>query len=288
MQPIRRFAGACAAALLCAPAAQAQITVGTGAEYSAGKYGGTETTHNLYIPFSVRYDAARWSFKATLPYVAVSGPSNTVGVGPERIDLDDSGGGSGSGSGSGGSGGSGSGGGDGGGGGSADDAATRQSNAGMGDIALSTFYMLLDERTAGIGLDAGVKVKLGTADREARLGTGENDYSVQADLYKPLGALTVFGTVGYRWYGDPPGIELKDVPYWAIGATYRASGTTTFGASYDYRQPTVAGGDALSEITAFIVNRLTQDWRLQLYGLFGLSDGSPDAGLGLLLQYRFR
>lgn len=280
MQLLQRFAAACAVALVCSPAA-AQFSVGAGVEYTVGKFGGTENTHNLHVPFSARYDTERWSFKATIPYVVVSGPGNTLGVGADRVPLDD---GDNSGSGSSGSGSGGS-------GGSSDDdedsGSTRRTTSGLGDIVLSAFRIMLDERSAGIGLDLGAKVKLGTGDREERLGTGENDYSVQADLYKPIGALTVFGSLGYRWFGDPPGIELKDVPYWALGASYRASSTSTVGASYDYRRPILPGGSALSEITAFVVNRLSQGWRLQFYALVGLSDASPDAGAGMNLQYRF-
>lgn len=274
MQPLRSTLVACVAALLAAPCARAELTLGAGVEYTAGKFGGTETTHTLYVPFSARYDTGPWSLKATLPYIVVSGPAATLGTGPERVTFDSSGsGGSGSGSG---------------GGGSDDFQPGERSNGGMGDILLSAFRILLDERSAAFGLDVGAKMKLGTADREARLGTGENDYSLQADLFKPFGALTPFASFGFRWYGDPPGIELRDVPYWALGASYRASASNTLGASYDYRRPIVAGGAPLREISAFVSSKLSEGWRLQLYGLVGLSDGSPDAGVGMLLNYRFQ
>jgi hypothetical protein len=38
---------------------------------------------------------------------------------------------------------------------------------------------------------------------------------------------------------------------------------------------------------SFWSQRMSREWKLQLYGVVGLSDGSPDAGIGALLDYRF-
>jgi outer membrane putative beta-barrel porin/alpha-amylase len=167
-------------------------------------------------------------------------------------------------------------------------AAGRRTESGLGDIVASAFYGLSDERSTGLGIDLGLKVKLPTADEAKGLGTGETDYSVQADFFKPLGgALTGFGSLGYRWYGDPPGVDLRNVAYGAIGVSYRMSAETTVGAAYDYRPRITTGGSTISEVTAFWSQRMSREWKLQLYGVVGLSDGSPDAGIGALLDYRF-
>jgi hypothetical protein len=44
--------------------------VAVGAEYSTGKFGGTETTDTLYIPVVVRHETGPWVFKATGPVAA--------------------------------------------------------------------------------------------------------------------------------------------------------------------------------------------------------------------------
>lgn len=240
-----------------APQAAAQVRVGTGVEYTTGKYGGTQSTDMLYVPFTAKYESGLWTFKATVPYIVISGSANVVGAGAERITLPDG------------------------------DDDERRTEAGLGDVVASAFYTLLDERTASIGMDLGAKVKLATADEAKGLGTGETDYSLQADFFKPLGAATAFGSLGYRWYGDPPGINLRDVPYGAIGASYRVSAQTSVGVAYDYRARITQAGSPISEASAFWSLRMSPQWRLQVYGIIGFSDASPDAGVGTVLEHRY-
>jgi len=281
-------------------AAWAQLSVGAGAEFTTGKYGGTETTQQLYIPFTAKLQAEVWTFKLTVPYLLVSGPANVIGGGEDRIPVGGSGSGSGgSGSGGSGSGGSGSGGSGSGGSGSGSgsggsdsgsfgsDAATKRTTSGLGDIVASATYSVFREGTSTLGLDVGARVKFGTADEAERLGTGENDFSLQADLYKPFGATSLFATIGYRWYGDPPGIELRDVPFLALGVSHRLDGDTAIGFAYDYRPRIIEGGSPISEATLFWSKRIAPEWKWQLYALIGFSDGSPDAGVGTFVEYRF-
>ena len=254
-------AAAIAVVLASAPcgitlAAEGVLTVGAGAEYSSGKYGGTEKTQIFYLPVTAKYETGPWAFKAVVPYIRVTGPGNVVGAGADRVTLPGA-------------------------------PAARRTDSGLGDVVASVFNNLVDERQARFGVDVGAKVKLGTADEAKGLGTGETDYAVQADFYMPLGALTAFGTLGYRWYGDPPGVDLKDVFYGAIGASYRVSGETSVGLAYDLRPRITTTGARISEATAFISQRLSREWRAQFYSVLGFSDGSPDFGLGATLNYRF-
>jgi hypothetical protein len=131
-------------------------------------------------------------------------------------------------------------------------------------------------------------VKLGTADETKGLGTGQNDYSLQADLYKPLGGnLSLFGSLGHRWYGDPPGIDLKNVFYWALGGAYRFSAATSAGLAYDFRPAITAGGGEISELTAFLSRRLSREWKLQPYVVLGFGRASPDWGAGAQIAYSY-
>ena len=257
MQSIQRHLAVAAGSFLIAGGAAAQTTtLGVGAEYTTGKYGASETTDTLYVPFIVKHETGKWLFKGTIPYIRNSGPANVVGAGADRVTLPGA-------------------------------ATGRRTESGLGDIVASAFYNLRDERKTGLGVDVGAKIKLPTADEGKGLGTGETDYSLQADFFKPLGgALTGFGSLGYRWYGDPPGVDLRNVPYGSIGASYRMSEDTTIGAAYDYRPRIVSGGSALSEATGFWSKRMSREWKLQLYGVVGFADASPDAGIGAVLEYR--
>src|SRR6266851_583730 len=230
------------------------LSVGAGAEYSSGKYGGTQKTEIFYAPITGKYETGPWAFKLVVPLIRITGPGNVVGAGADRVTLPGG-------------------------------AAARRTEAGLGDIVGSAFYNLVDERKSAFGLDVGAKVKLGTADRDKGLGTGEDDYSVQADVFKPMGAFTAFGSLGYRWYGDPPGVDLRNVVYGSVGGSYRMSSETSVGLAYDFRPRITAVGSPISEATAFVSQRLSRDLKLQFYGVKGFSDGSPDFGVGAILNY---
>lgn len=248
-----------AAGVLAAPAALAAdglLTLGVGAEYSSGKYGSTEDTEILYVPVTAKYETGPWALKLVVPYVRVTGPDNVIGAGPDRITL-------------------------------ARATRGRRTDSGLGDITASAFYNLLNERNAPVGLDVGAKVKFATADEASGLGTGEQDYSLQADVFKPIGATTLFGSLGYRWYGDAPGTPLRNVAYGSVGASYRTSASTTVGIAYDYRPRITPGGSEISEATAFVSQRLSPGVRLQLYGIAGFSKGSPDYGAGAAVNFSF-
>jgi hypothetical protein len=256
MQPIHRKLAAAVGGLIIAGSAAAQTSIGVGLEYTTGKYGATQSTDQLYVPFVVKHETGPWIFKATVPYLRVSGPGNVIGGGPDRIVVP-----------------------------GVDDAIRTES--GLGDVVASAFYNILDERKGGLGVDLGFKVKLPTADEQKGLGTGETDYAFQLDFFKPFGATTLFGSVGYRVYGDPPGATLRDVGYFSIGLSQRLAGDSSIGVAYDYRPHIVNGGSEISELTAFWSKRMSPEWKFQLYGVVGFSDASPDAGIGALLERRF-
>ena len=249
-------AGLIAAASPLALCADGVTTVSAGADYSTGKYGASERTAVLYVPTYAKYETGPWTLKLVVPYIRITGPGNVIGAADNRITLPGAG-------------------------------ATRRTETGLGDVVASGFYNVLGGRDASLGLDMGVKIKFATADESRGLGTGKNDYSVQADLFKPVGAFTAFGTLGYRWYGDPPGIDLRNVPYAAIGASYRISQPTSAGFVYDWRNRIVQAGARVSELTAYVSRKFSGDWKLQLYAVRGFADGSPDFGAGLTLAYSF-
>jgi hypothetical protein len=230
------------------------LTLGTGFDYTSGKYGTSEKTEILYVPLTGKYEMGPWTFRAVVPYIRITCPGNVVGSGDDRVTLPGT-------------------------------STTRRTESGLGDIVSSVFYNVLNESRAPFGLDLGAKVKFGTADRDKGLGTGENDYSIQADAFKPFGATTAFASLGYRWYGDPPGVDLRNVVYGSAGATHKLSDTTSFGAAYDWRPRVSPNGGQISEATAFVSQRLSRAWKIQLYGVKGFSTGSPDYGAGAFLSY---
>jgi hypothetical protein len=246
-----------AAAHTAALAASDDLTTwSAGAEYSSGDYGAPQKTDIFYVPFAVKHETGRWALKLTVPYVEITGPGNVIGAGGDQIVIGTSN-------------------------------APRRTASGLGDIVGTVFYNILDDRKAALGLDLGAKVKLGTANSDKGLGTGENDYSVQADFFKTLGALTPFASIGYRFYGDPPGVDFRNVFYGSVGAAYRVSRQTTAGVAYDFRDAVFAGGPRVSELTGYVSQKLSQNTKLQVYAIVGFSDASPNFGAGLNLSYSY-
>lgn len=248
-----------AAAPLCA-AAESDLGVSMGAEYTSGDYGtGTDTTI-WYFPLSFSYGNEVTTFSVTVPYLIVEGPGNVTpaigdtprgsapGMGAMQVVRPGSG------------------------------AATRR-ESGLGDVVLSGSVRLVAEAPAQPRIDLTGKIKLATADEDKNLGTGENDYAVQLDLEKGI----FFGYLGYRVYGDPPGLNLDNVAYGLVGLSRLLDSATRAGVSLYTQQAAAAGTDEQLELSLFLNRKLDKDSQLRPYVVFGLSDGSPDWGVGVTL-----
>src|SRR4051794_27738739 len=63
--------------------ARAELALGSGAQYTSGTYGGAASTQILTIPLTARYEKDAWLFRASVPYLRITGPGNVIpGVGP--------------------------------------------------------------------------------------------------------------------------------------------------------------------------------------------------------------
>ncbi|MBX9811417.1 MAG: hypothetical protein K2Y16_07385 [Burkholderiales bacterium] len=235
-------------------AAEPGFSLTTGLDYSTGKYGGATSTDILYVPFTGKYEADKYSLKLTVPYLQITGPGNVVrDVGQIRSST----------------------------------STTRTTQSGLGDIVAAGTYNMYDGRANGTLVDVTAKIKFGTADDAKGLGTGKNDYALQADLYKTLGKNTVFGTLGYKVMGSPAGVTLNNVFYASLGAGHKYSQETSAGLILDLREKASATGFAQRELTAYVSHKLGKTWKAQAYAVKGFSDGSPDWGAGAMFTAAF-
>ena len=244
------------AALLAALSAHAQETplrLGAGFHYSSGDYGSTVDTRITTLEATGRYETGRMVYRASVPYLFVRGGTEVIpGVGR------------------------------------AGGARARSGSAsGLGDIVLSATYGAYYDAASTLGVDLTGKVKLPTADESEGLGTGETDFAFLVDLFKTFGQVNAFGGIGFHVMGDAPGLPLENAWSMNVGATYKLDARDSVGAMLDTRQRVVPGGAPVREVTGFWMRRLERDWRAQVYGLFGLADGSPDYGFGLSLARPF-
>lgn len=268
MRPTTLLAGAAAlcaalgAALGAVGAAQAQqtetlarktspvgVSVSTGIDYSSGDYGLADDTDILVAPLSLRATTGDFAFTATIPYISIDGPGGVV-VGPDGAPLPGVPG-------------------------------IPGKRSGIGDLSVGATYTV---RPAGSGLEVGFggRLKLPTSDDAKFLGTGETDVKLSADVSYAMDGFVPFVNVGYRFLGDPAGVDLRNGPTASVGFSAPA-GRSVVILSYDYARATTRVTKDSHELFGGLSVPVTGRFTVTGYGVGGLSDGSPDFGIGLLL-----
>jgi hypothetical protein len=250
--------------------ADSEFSVGSGLGYSSGTYGGSTSTKILTIPFSARYEGEAWIFRATVPYLRITGPGNVIpGLGPiatvsavgNTVGLPLLGGTSGS-------------------------QTSSKTVSGIGDTNAAATYMFYGaDKASGIGLTG--KFKFATGDDTQSLGTGSNDAGAQLEGFKRFDRNTFFGAIGYTWFGHSPIAQFKNVVNASVGANHRTDGGDTLGIAFDARQGGAPAPAALRELTGFWTHPIDRNWRVQAFALKGFATGSPDWGAGLNAAYVF-
>ena len=241
-------------ALATAPAALGQDvgkwSVGAGVGYTSGDYGTTETTNILSVPFTLRYERERWTFKGTLPWYSISGSSAVV---PE-LGAADRGNRRGGG-------------------------AASSSTSGLGDASVSATYTALYDSRSRLGLDVTGKVKLPTGDESKGLSSGSTDFTLGGDLYKTIDRTTWFAGLSYTTFGSTT-LQLDNALGYSLGASYRLDERDSVGLSLDGRTRVSAASGPQRELIGYWSRSFDRAWKLHTYGLVGLANGSPDFGLG--------
>jgi hypothetical protein len=246
-------------ALFSASASAGDLSLTTGLDTSIGKYGSTASTVVRYLPFTLKYEQGRSSFKATLPYVSITSPAGGATVTVDGNGNVISSGGAG----------------------------PRVTQSGPGDVVASYSYSLIDEPRHGWLVDVSAKVKLPTGDQNKGLSTGKRDFSLIADFFYPAGKWTPFATLGYRMPGNPTGGTLQNAWLGSFGAGYKYSQTNSTGFMLDVRQASSAGSVGSREATVYWVHKFKPETKLQLYVVKGFSDSSADYGLGAMVSHAY-
>lgn len=231
------------------------LTFSTGVDYSSGDYGAASKTKILVVPFSLRASAGNSRFTATVPYLRLDSPGGVV-VGPGGEPLP----------------------------GVPSQTGVRK---GLGDLSLGYAYSIPADRLGGVELELGGRVKLPTSSDRKQLGTGKTDAAISAELSYPAGLFAPFVNVGYRFLGDPTGVELDNGFTGSVGTTAQL-GTVVAIASYDYTEASSPLAEDAHELFAALSGPVSDRLTLTGYGIAGLSEGSPDFGVGLLLSVRLR
>ena len=232
-----------------------QLGVTFGIEHASGDYGTGSSTDVLYFPVTAWMWHGRSMVQLTVPYIRVTAPADGAAVDIGRMGRPIHGGSS----------------------------SRTITESGLGDIEAGYRGILLDDLASGSRLDAVAMVKVGTADETRLLGTGENDYWVELDAFKTVGRLTWLAALGYRVYGNPPGVDLRDIWFASAGVWMRHGDADDFGVIGNFGQPIAAAGDPQKELRLYWQRATAGPWRLVAYVLAGTGNSSPEHGLGLLV-----
>lgn len=236
--------------------ADPRFSLAVGAEYTTGDYGGDQSVEESYVPVTAVLDVERVSFRLTVPYLSVRAPELTYLDGPDGQPIVGSG--------------------------------PIVTNDGIGDVqAAVTVYDVLRAGDGSAALDLTGKVKFGTADVDAGLGTGEQDYSVQADMFRFFSRFTAMGTLGYSLRGDPEGYDLNDTFYASLGGSYAATSRVQVGGFFDFREASLQGTDDIQELSGWVATQVGDQGRLDVYVLTGFGDSSPEWGAGISYRATF-
>lgn len=233
-------------------AADEAVSLSYGLDYSTGTYGTTDESETWALPLGFKYQRGDWSLKIGTAYLWTRG---TQSVTPEGEPLPGGG--------------------------------AVEATQGYGDITASITRTVLDMERHAVGVDLSGKVKFGTASVRKALGTGENDYTLQVSLCQTFDAWFPYLDLAYRWKGDPAGLDYANVWSATLGTSYQFDKAFSLGADYSWREKLTPSGAEISEATLYLHHKLTQRLRLNLYGVAGFSDASPDWETGLMLMQRF-
>jgi len=157
--------------------------------------------------------------------------------------------------------------------------------SGLGDVTASADYNFYDGDA--LSLDVVGNVKLGTANASKGLGTGQNDYSAQFDMYYLIDHSTLFTTIGYKTYGNPAGTTLNDIRFGAVGISQKIAETTSAGVMLDLAESPITTNSNSAELTMFISEKLNESFKVQGNVMKGFSNSSPDFGGDLTLTAIF-
>jgi hypothetical protein len=205
-----------------------KISLSAGAEFTSGTYGGDVDIEDTYVPLTATADMGRIGLRLTVPYLSVRAPQGTI-FDPDGVPVPGSG--------------------------------VLTTESGLGDIIGSiTVYNVLQNRRQGFAMDLTGKVKFATADEDKGLGTGANDYTVQADFFKFADRFSWLGSIGYMFRGDATGLDLDNVIIAAVGGTYKATPETRTGLIFDFRESAISGSDSIRELTGFVSRQISENW----------------------------
>lgn len=269
-------------------------------QYATGSYFFQQNTESFSISNGLNLQTKYFSISFSVPYIYQNSPWLSYGAegaiptgGPQHNALMDSTGHR-PGSGKGGSG-SGSGSGSGQGGGSMRAQSVTSGTEvisipdtssfnrySFGDPSLFAHIRLYSSESGTTLLQLNSSVKFPLTNPNSGFGTGEWDFSLGLSASQRLQQFFLFADVTKWWFGDMPGLELKDPIAYSIGLGYSmAGGKWMVNASYSGYTDIIQGYEPPRSINTGIGYLASSKVSLSALVSFGLSESSADVSVGL-------
>jgi hypothetical protein len=252
----------CCSGLLTA-AQEPRWQAGTGLFMQSGDYGTDTDTTVTYIPFAFGRLFSRGRLDLVLPIISVNSTNQVTVIGGKAHPVKPRPG--------------------------TTTTTERTTESGLGDIMLRGWLDVLEETDGWQpDLDLIAKIKMPTASESKGLGTGEFDETIGMELWKTVhGPWAVLFDLGYTWTGNPDGQELRNPWYFALGGGYAIRQNLSATATYGESRALVPGSDNPRDLTFGLSYLLKPTVQLNGNLMFGLSDSSPDIGIGLYGSVKF-
>lgn len=220
--------------------------VGSGVDYSTGRYGQTSDTSVISVPVSANVQIDRLRLELTIPWLDVKGPGAYIG----GIVIPGKG--------------------------------TPMTNSGLGDVNLGAAWLVHRDGDVWPAVEIAGSLKLPTASKG--LGTGKWDYSAALNFYHSFSPrFMLFGTIGYQWLSNFSTYTLQNGVMASAGVNFKPSTDTAIGATVNYRAQYFQGFGAQYSLSPYALWNFNDHWRVTGYGMFGFSQASPRIGGGIRL-----
>lgn len=279
-----------------AAAQEVRASGGINFRFASGTFGGDATTRIIYAPAVLRVETGRFEFTGFFPYVSLTNGAGTLSdggwipmqgsvSGAPSVGVPMQGGRMG--------GGMMMGGWPGGQTGtlqppSGTTTAQLTSASGLGDVAASAGYRVVDNLLTGVQMVVSTRVKIPTASSSRGLGTGRVDIGGAATVRKRFTSGWLYGDFGYVAIGKPAATDLRNAVTWGFGGGRRITSNLYLLASAYGNTSLLRGYGAPAEIGAGLGFRLSEKLIVTAVPSAGVSKASPNYAVTLGLTTDIR
>lgn len=249
---------ACAALLPAAVRAE-DWKFSSSVNYDTGKYGTSDRTNSVYVPFTLKRYYSNADLSVTLPYLRQSSTGQVAWVGGTPVRATRGNG-----------------------------ATVTSGQSGLGDIMIRGTYTLKREESNSFDLALAGKVKLPTADKNKGLGTGKFDEGAGLEFAKEvIPGWTLLADGYYTLIGDPSGVNFNNQLSLDLGFYRPLRENLALTVLFETQSAIVDGNADPRSISGTLSYSVRDGVQLSGGLTLGMSDGSPDIGISAGFSSKF-